>query len=108
VALVHLPEAVSDTFPVFHIHVLGKCRGTIKVTGDGLSYLPEKGSDGFTFKSHEYLCAVADDRLVVRSGSKTYRFKSAIALTKAENLAQLQRIVQVVSDSRRDARSKNK
>jgi diguanylate cyclase (GGDEF)-like protein/PAS domain S-box-containing protein len=99
-------EAVPDTYPVVHSHLLGSCKGILKLSETGISYIPENGNDGFTFKSHEYLCAIAEDRLVIKSGTKTYRFKSATARTKEENKAELQKILQTVANSRPDTQSK--
>ncbi len=101
-------ETAVQTYPVVHLHVLGSCKGVIRVAADTLSYVPEKGADGFTFKSHEYLCSIVDDRLVVKSGARTYRFKSGIAANKADNLEDLQKIVQALSSHARDSRSKDK
>ena len=91
----------SYSFPVIHNHVLGSCKGTLQSSEDSLSFISEKVKDSFTLTYAEFSCAVSSDTLTIRSGAKTYRFKSAVALTKDENQSQLQNIHQRISGNQR-------
>jgi hypothetical protein len=87
---------------------MGSCKGTLDVTPGGISYVPEKGKDGFALTRDEYSCDLSGDRLVLKSGSKTYRFKSAVSRDPQKNQAQLMKIVYAVSDHHPDTHPKAK
>ncbi len=90
-------ESEVRTFPVVHFHTLGNCQGILKITQKGLSFVSEKDKDSFAVNYSECFCSLSKDRLLIRSGSRTYRFKSATAVSKEENLSQLRDIVQIIS-----------
>ncbi len=87
-------ETVTRTLPVIHDHMLGSCRGVLTLSPDGLSFVPEKEKDSLTCSYSECSCSLSKDSLVIKSGSKTYRFKSATARSKEENLSQLRDIAE--------------
>jgi hypothetical protein len=67
------PSAVELT--AVHSHVLGSCRGVLKFTREGVSFLSEKGKDTFYLKYPEYTWAMDNDQLTIKSGSRAFRFK---------------------------------
>lgn len=90
------------SFPVAHQHFLGSCKGILKISPDALSFIPEKGDDGFAFKFSEFSRAASDDELTIKSGSKTYRFESTAAGSKDEKRAELREITQRISTNLKD------
>ena len=90
-------KLLTGTFPVVHDHVLGSCKGILKITWNTLSFIPERQKDGFTFKYDEFTYASSNDQLTIKSGSKTFRFSSATARNKDENRSQIQNIVRCIS-----------
>jgi hypothetical protein len=93
-------ESVLYSFPVIHDHMIGSCKGTLMITAGKLSYVPEKEKDSFSAETGEYSCSSVEDRLIIKSGSKTYRFKSAAARTKEENRSELKSIVEAILRAR--------
>lgn len=75
------PAAVARTtsLQVVHLHRLGDCRGRLYVRRDGIAFVPEQedGADAFTLEFAEFLHALSDDTLTLRSATRTYRFKAA-------------------------------
>ena len=52
----------------------------MEVRGDGVAFVSEQkgeGGDAFTLKFAEFLHALSDDTLTLRSATRTYRFKAA-------------------------------
>ena len=81
------PQPSSRTarsFEVLHLHRIGSCRGQLVVSRDGVAFVPQQESkgDAFALKYTEFLHAVADDTLTVRTATKTYRFKASAAAGK--------------------------
>jgi hypothetical protein len=72
-----LAETLS--LEVVHLHRLGSCHGTLELTPDGLTFVPQshQSDETFTLKYTEFLHALSDDTLTVKSAKKTYRFKAA-------------------------------
>ena len=70
---------VAQTRPldVVHLHRLGDCRGQLDVSRDGVAFLSQHDSDTFTLTFAEFLHALSDDTLTLKSATKTYRFKAA-------------------------------
>ena len=70
------PETRS--FDVVHLHRLGSCRGRLEVTRDGVAFVPKEndGGEAFRLKYTEFLPALADDTLTLRSATRIYRFKA--------------------------------
>ncbi len=93
------PQACS--LAVIHNHLLGSCKGTLKLSAESLSFVSEKEKDSFRLAYDDFSCAVPDDSLTIKSGSKSYRFKSAEALNKDENRLQLQNIYRKISGNQR-------
>ena len=59
-----------------HLHRFGSCRGRLDVTRDGVSFVSDEDDDeAFTLKYAEFLHALTDDTLTLRSATRIYRFK---------------------------------
>jgi len=69
----------AQSFPAVHDHRFGNCKGVLTITGQGIAYVPEKGTHGFEFGWADCTWAVEKDQLTVRSRGKTWRFKSPAA-----------------------------
>jgi EAL domain-containing protein (putative c-di-GMP-specific phosphodiesterase class I) len=102
----HNPKPQVFIYPVVHDHFWGSCKGDLKITREAVAFISEKEKDSFDFALSVCSCALERDWLAVKSGSKTFRFKSASALTKEENLSQLEEIVQTVSRLRQEPASR--
>lgn len=96
------PEPEVLSFLVLRQHVLGSCRGLLNVSPAGVSFVPEKGKDAFTLEYHQFLSALSEDSLTIKSETKTYRFKVAGAASTDETRSQLQAIMDAVARSRRN------
>jgi len=72
------PPALTATtsLDVVHLHRIGSCHGRLEVSRNGVAFV-SKEDDGLTLKYTEFLHALADDTLILKSVSKTYRFKAA-------------------------------
>ena len=63
---------------VVHLHRLGNCRGRLDVNRDGITFVSEKEQDdSFTLRFADFVHALSEDTLTVKSPDKTYRFKIA-------------------------------
>jgi hypothetical protein len=71
------------------------------VSRDGISFVPEKekDADSFTLKFPEFLHALSDDTLTLKSATKTYRFKAEGAGGKSTS--QLREFADRISRARR-------
>jgi diguanylate cyclase (GGDEF)-like protein len=71
-----LPPTSLD---VIHVHRLGSCRGRLDVTSDGVAFAANvgEGDESFSLKYAEFLPALTDDTLILKSATRTYRFKAA-------------------------------
>jgi hypothetical protein len=82
-------------YPVIHEHALGRCRGTLEVTEESIAFIAPTDSKGrFNAKLEDITGTELGDRLKIRLGNKTYRFRSSIARDKEENRATLNSIYQ--------------
>ena len=70
--------AQTSSLEVVHLHRFGNCRGRLDVGRDGITFVSEKDedADSFTLKFVEFLHALSDDTLTLKSATKTYRFKA--------------------------------
>jgi diguanylate cyclase (GGDEF)-like protein len=84
---------------VVHIHRVGSCLGHLVVSRDGVAFVPDQptGNDGFDFKYSEFLHAMEDGRLVIKSNARTYRFKAAAVAGKVDDGSQLQAVVERIA-----------
>jgi diguanylate cyclase (GGDEF)-like protein/PAS domain S-box-containing protein len=84
---------------VVHLHRLGKCHGRLDVNRDGVAFVSDShdSDEAFTLKYAEFVDALADDTLTLRSAKKTYRFKAA----RSDAKAQLRDVADGIARSRR-------
>jgi hypothetical protein len=95
------PAAVAQTasLEVVHLHRFGDCRGRLDVKRDGVAFVSaeENAEDAFALKFEEFLHAVSDDTLTLRSATKTYRFKAQ----QAGGESKLRELAERISRARR-------
>jgi len=84
---------VTPALRVVHQHRLGSCRGVLIASGTGLEFIPDQdGGDrdhAFRLQRDQFLDAVAEDTLTIRSQDKVYRFKAAPGTGGTPSLAEL-------------------
>ncbi len=67
---------------------------------DGIAFVSEKeNDDSFTFKFAEFLHALSDDTLTLKSATKTYRFKAFGA--GGDSTSKLRELADQISRARR-------
>jgi hypothetical protein len=92
--------AATTSLEVVHLHRFGNCRGRLAVSRDGVAFVSEgKNADAFTFKFPEFLHAMSDDTLTLRSATETYRFKAAT--TGDGSTSKLRELADRISRARR-------
>jgi hypothetical protein len=73
-----LKKVEFDSYPVVHDHFIGSCKGTLKINGYALSFVPSGGSkDGFTEKLSRIELNDPEDTLKIEVNHKTYRFEGS-------------------------------
>lgn len=85
------------TYPVRHDHRIGGCKGILRVTRKGISFVSEKSGHSFDLDYTDITYAMDRDRLTIRHGSKAYNFESSAALNKDENRSLLREVFQKIS-----------
>jgi diguanylate cyclase (GGDEF)-like protein/PAS domain S-box-containing protein len=72
--------ATSLAVSVVHKHLMRGCKGQLVVTERGLSFLPEEpqvnAKDSFELALNQFSYSLSKDELSVKTGTRTYRFKS--------------------------------
>ena len=94
------PVATAPTrLEVVHQHRLGSCRGVLVVSEGGVAFVPDsaESKDGFDFKHGQYLHALDDDSLAIKSHDRTYRFKSASSPPGRSNRDQIDRVISSIT-----------
>jgi diguanylate cyclase (GGDEF)-like protein/PAS domain S-box-containing protein len=73
------PGASATSVDVVHLHRMGSCRGQLRVSHEGVAFVPDqmKGKDAFTLRHSDFLPTFADSTLTIQSAARTYRFKVA-------------------------------
>jgi diguanylate cyclase (GGDEF)-like protein/PAS domain S-box-containing protein len=86
---------------VVHLHRLGNCRGRLEVTREGVAFVSAEdgGDEAFTLRYTEFLHALSDDTLTLKSATRTYRFKTAAS--GGENAVRLRDLADRIERSRR-------
>ena len=66
---------------VVHLHRFGTCQGRVVVSRNGVTFTPEgkSGHEALAFKYGEFLYAVEDNTLTIKSHDGTYRFRAQAA-----------------------------
>jgi len=74
----------TTSLDVMHLHRIGSCHGRLEVSRNGVAFV-SKEDDGLTLKYSEFVHALADDTLILKSVNKTYRFKAAASGKESGN-----------------------
>jgi hypothetical protein len=86
-----------ESFRVVHDHLIGDCKGTLRISDDALSFVPSGGSkDAFTQKLSRIKLRELDEALTIEVKGKTYRFEvgsGGSRRSKKEATARLHRIL---------------
>jgi PAS domain S-box-containing protein len=100
-AVARIVPTRSTSLHVVHQHRLGSCRGRLDVTRDGVTFVSDTdGEDeAFTLKYTQLLNAMSDDTLILKSATRTYRFKAAAS--GSENNLQLRDLADTIARARR-------
>jgi hypothetical protein len=73
-----LKKVEFDSYPVVHDYFIGSCKGTLKINGYALSFVPPGGSkDGFTERWSRVELHDLENMLKIVSQPKTYRFEGS-------------------------------
>jgi hypothetical protein len=73
-----LKKIEFDSYPVVHDHFIGSCKGTLKINGYALSFVPSGSSkDGFTERLSRVEVHDPEDTLKIEANHKTYRFQDS-------------------------------
>lgn len=101
--LVAVPAVVTQTasLNVVHLHRLGSCRGRLDVTRNGVEFVSAEGDhdEAFALKYTEFVHALSDDTLTLKSATRTYRFRTGGA--GPEGAVQLRDVADRIARSRR-------
>jgi diguanylate cyclase (GGDEF)-like protein/PAS domain S-box-containing protein len=93
------PAAPPARLEVVHQHRLGNCRGVLVASEAGVAFVPDsaESNDRFDFKHGQYLHAMDDDSLAIKTHDRTYRFKAASNTAGRGNRDQLERLMASIS-----------
>jgi diguanylate cyclase (GGDEF)-like protein len=99
----HVPTPAPATrsamsLDVVHLHRMGNCRGQLRVSSDGVAFVPDKkANDAFALKHSDFLPTFAAGTLTIQSAGRTYRFKAAPVAGKAAQPTQLGDVVERIA-----------
>jgi tetratricopeptide (TPR) repeat protein len=92
-----LKKVEFDSYPVVHDHFIGSCKGTLKINGYALSFVPSGGSkDGFTERLSRIELHDLENTLKIEANHKTYRFEGSSSKNqrdRKEAIRQLHRML---------------
>jgi len=92
-----LKKVEFDSYPVVHDHLIGSCKGTLKINGYALSFAPSGGSkDGFTERLSRI--EVQDPADTLKINHKTYRFEGNGSKNQRDRKEATTRIHRMLSD----------
>jgi diguanylate cyclase (GGDEF)-like protein len=74
----------NASFDLLHLHRFGSCRGRLVVSDRGVAFEPGEGDDTFALKYPDFLPALADNVLTLKTATNTYRLKAASASTTGQ------------------------
>jgi hypothetical protein len=88
-------------YPVIHDHVLGSCRGSLRINNESIAFVASGNSKhGFTAKWEDIVGTELGEVLKIKLRNKTYRFKVSFAANKEDHQARLYAIHQQLTKSR--------
>jgi diguanylate cyclase (GGDEF)-like protein len=89
------------TFEVEHLHRMGKCRGRLIVSVDGLEFEEQKATgESFILPHGEFVHTVDKGTLTIRTAAKAYRFTTVVKPSREGDDAQLARMADTIIRSR--------
>ena len=93
-------SSAQTSFDVVHLHRIGKCTGQLVVSRTGVAFVPEKTPDGdaVTLKYDQFVHALNEDTLTIKSADHTYRF--TVPPGSPMKLAATQKIADAIVRSR--------
>jgi hypothetical protein len=74
----------NASFDVLHLHRFGSCRGRLVVSDRAVAFEPAEGDDTFALKYPDFLPALADNVLTLKTATNAYRLKAAAAATTGQ------------------------
>jgi hypothetical protein len=93
----------TTAYPVIHKHLLGNCRGEIRISRETVSFVPfENSGDGFKHQPSDILGIELDNTLKIRFTDRTYRFKPGAAGGRRTNRAQMKQLYQQLIELKRE------
>jgi diguanylate cyclase (GGDEF)-like protein/PAS domain S-box-containing protein len=96
-----IPRPASAAFDVLHLHRIGSCLGRLVVSGQGVAFVPDSDrDDAFTLKYADFIHALEEETLTVRTASRTYRFKAAGGAGKADRESRLRNVADRIEGNR--------
>lgn len=84
-------------YPVVHDHLIGNCKGTLKVSGDTVAYIGDNEGCSTDFSLSEFTYTLKKDSLEIINDSKTFHFKARKDLAEADRESQLRDILRKIS-----------
>jgi diguanylate cyclase (GGDEF)-like protein len=93
------PAARSASFPVTHVHRVGRCRGRLEVTQKGVEFVPDArdGKDAFSLAHADFLHTLERKTLTIRSSSRNYRFEAQGPSDKAASETEIARVADAIA-----------
>jgi hypothetical protein len=90
----------KSSVKVVHQHRLGSCHGRLAITRTGVAFAAEDSdsNEAFTLTYAQFLHAVDHDTLIVKTATRTYRFK---AEDSKSGVAQLRDLADRMTRARR-------
>jgi hypothetical protein len=99
-AKARLPQPAVVTFAVVHQHVVGSCRGVLRVSPSGVSYATDNAKDSFSLKYNQFQASLNHNTLDIKSDQKTYKFRAADVTGNDANLPQLRKAMSAINGFR--------
>jgi hypothetical protein len=88
-----LEKLEFKAYPVVHQHMMGSCTGRLRLNGHVVSFVPSGPSDdGFIEKLANISVTVHGDRLNMKVGFKSYRFRANFGKSEEESRESLEAI----------------
>jgi diguanylate cyclase (GGDEF)-like protein len=92
---------MRTSFDVEHLHRMGKCRGRLIVSVDGLEFEEQRAAgESFILPHGEFVHTVDKGTLTIRTAAKAYRFTAVEKPSREGVDAQLARIAEIIIRSR--------
>jgi len=90
------PSPVYE-FEVIHDHLLGSCRGTLKISKNTVSYISDHEKCNFSLNYDEIDSSLVDGRLEIKTESQNYHFETENTSEGKEDHSKIQEIYKRIS-----------